>query len=252
MQVRVGAAYSEVAETMSEVLDDAVECTERKIEMTDTRTVAEIEAELKAAKDALEQRKQEQEAELRFARRREQLALTDGYMQQLQAAMVALGVECSVSPGKLGDYGNTYFATLDYPKDSDGFRASAQPRIERRSGGYGSSDSYQIQFGGYGERKTYARLKDGTFKYDKIASELISYIEHKAAQRALEEERATAYKASRILEDRLEEEFPDCTANVNATTKSDAVQIRFDMVVSIEQARELLTVIQKVRQEARK
>ena len=42
MQVRVGAAYSEAAEAMSEVLDDAVERSEREIKMSKPITIEEI------------------------------------------------------------------------------------------------------------------------------------------------------------------------------------------------------------------
>jgi hypothetical protein len=215
-----------------------------------TRSVAEIEAELKAARDAEAKRKEEQQRELALARKREELALTDGYMQKLQEAMVAQGVECSVYVGRVGEHGSTRFATLVYPEDSDAFAANAQPRIERRSGGYSSPDSYQIQFGGYGERKTYPRLKDGTFKYEKIASELAAHIQHKLAQRQQRQQQEQAYKASRVLEDQLEKEFPDCAGYIRATTNPDAATIKFEQALTMEQAREVLTAIQKVMRQA--
>lgn len=205
-----------------------------------TRTVAEIEAELKAARDAEAERNQVADQELRLARKREELELTDGYMGQLQIAMTAQGVECSVRIGKLAEYGNMYFATLDYPEDSDGFKASASPRLERRG-----DSNYQIQFGGYRERKTYPRLKDGTFKYEKIASELAAYIRRSAEQRRVRRERQQAYEVSKTLESQLGTEFPDCTAYIRATEIADKVTIKFERVLSIEQAREVLIAIQK-------
>jgi hypothetical protein len=71
---------------------------------TTTRTVAEIEAELRIAREAEAERRRQQEKELRLARRREEINLTDNYMRQLRTAITALGVECSVREGRLGEH----------------------------------------------------------------------------------------------------------------------------------------------------
>lgn len=204
-------------------------------------TVAELEAELRKAKEREQEERQQREREIAIAKHQEELMLTDGYIAELQKALAERGIESTVRAGKIGQYGSPSFATLDFPEDSPAFKASANPRVERRGVAFSSTGSYQIQFGGYGERKTYPRLKDGTFNYSKIADEMVALIGHSSTRRNRLERESANYALSNKLAEQLESEFKSVRATISGTGGDAArVKVKIEDLFTPEEARQLL------------
>lgn len=170
-------------------------------------TVAELEAQLKTARNAEAKAEEDRKRQLAEARAREEVTLTDTYIVALQVELKARGIESKLKPGKVGQYGGAVYASLEYPKGSEAAQSDILPRLERRNKGYSSEYSYQIQFGRYGRRKTYPRLKDGTFNYAKIADEMMTLVQSDAATRKHYAEATVICNASQALVNALQDEF---------------------------------------------
>lgn len=76
-------------------------CNKRKSEMNDTgtttRTVAEIEAELRAAREAEDKQRRAAEAEKQRQAKKAEIATTNAYMEELAAKLTEAGVTCGPS-----------------------------------------------------------------------------------------------------------------------------------------------------------
>lgn len=214
-------------------------------------TVQELEQSLLKAKEAERELKRKQEQEAQTAKLQEELKVTNEYMFELHKTVLAQGIECAVKGGILGGFNGIRYATLIYPDDSAGYKANAQPEIQRRSKAYSSSHSYQIQFGSYGEKKTYPRLKDGTFNYGKIAADLKYFIEQKSRSRAYAEERAANYQVSKQIINRLGAAHQLVTGVTLSGNEGDSskVKLRVETTCSEAEAGRILDLLAEIEKD---
>lgn len=210
------------------------------------KTVAELEAELKEAQRLEREQEDARKREIAKAKTLEEITLTDSYVTDLQKALQQVGIESTIKGGKVGKYGGLdYFARLTFPDGSDAANALTRLELQHRSVSYSSNQSYQFQFGDYGKKKTYPRLKDGTFNYAKIAEEFKSYVEWEIARKNRREASNANYKTSQQLADALEAEFPNrWPMSVWGCTEDAAkVQLRLESNFTPDEARQVLQTI---------
>lgn len=218
--------------------------------VTDTRTVAEIEADLKAAKQREAQTARDAQDEKRRKEREAELAFKHSVFTKIAAAINAIapaGESATVETAKETNLWQPFFLRLNANDETTNVHIG----IKERTHGYYTMQRtgiYSVQVGDYANTKTFPQLKDKSFSYAKIAAHFWDCVKRKRAVAKAYSTAEVNRKASAVLVEKWRETCPDSLLKYSVTAsgsnpKKVSVDVHIKRDMTIEELDQLCAAI---------